>query len=210
MIAAAIIAAAIGGWNTFTASKLTPAHPDITPQIVHEAVDRGITPPEVILAVELIKKWEGFSNVAYDDGVGVMTFGCGETQIDGRPVRKSDYISSEDAEKRLIKRVTFDYYLPLVDKIPNFTKAPVGGKASMISLAYNIGTGSAKPKRGAIGSSSAADIARYDYEAACINLGKWNKAGGREFKGLTNRRGMGDPGRAGEGEICKSSLEEPR
>jgi GH24 family phage-related lysozyme (muramidase) len=203
-IAAALIAAAAGGWNTFTASKLTPAHPDITPAIVRQAVDKGITPPAVLLALELIKKWEGLRTSAYLDIVGVKTVCYGETRINGHPVQLGMTFTPEQCEDMARIRVTRDYFMPLVDKVPEFTKAPVSVQAALTSLAYNVGTGD--KNRGAIGSSAAGAIGKFNYPLACDNLLKWNKAGGREIQGLTNRRGMGDPGRAGEGEICVSGL----
>ncbi|QXZ79677.1 lysozyme [Rhizobium sp. L51/94] len=199
-VAASVVAAGITGWATFTGSHLTPAKPSMTPALIHQAIDQGVTPPAVFAAVTLIKKWEGLRTSAYLDMVGVPTICYGETLLDGKPVKLGTMRTEAACEAMLITRVIRDYYLPLVDGVKNFAKAPDSVQGSMTSLGYNIGTSGART------SSSAKDISRYDYKAACEDLSKFNRAGGRPIQGLTNRRGMGDPGRVGEGELCVSGL----
>ncbi|WP_161991111.1 lysozyme [Rhizobium sp. rho-13.1] len=199
-VAAAIVAAGITGWAAFTGSHLTPAKPTMTPALIHQALDQGVTPPAVFAAIGVIKKWEGLRTAAYLDMVGVPTICYGETLIDGKPVKLGMTRTVAACETMLIDRVKRDYYLPLVDGVKDFVKAPDSVQGAMISLGYNIGAAGART------SSSAKDISRYDYKAACEDLSKWNRAGGRAVQGLTNRRGMGDPGRVGEGELCVSGL----
>jgi GH24 family phage-related lysozyme (muramidase) len=200
MIVAAALAAATGGWGAFKSAHLSPAHPEVTPVIIHQAVTKGVHPPAVLLAVALIKKWEGLRLTAYIDMVGVATVCYGETLIGGKPVKLGMTFTAAQCETMLITRVERDYYLPLVDHVQDFVKAPDSVQAALASLAYNVGVGPVRP------SSSARDVSSYAYRQACDDLGKWDKAGGRKVKGLTNRRGMGDPGRAGEGEVCVSGL----
>ena len=58
-VAAAAVFAIASGWTAFTSTRLTLAQPKMTPAIVHEAVNAGLTPPAVRLAVDFIKDWEG-------------------------------------------------------------------------------------------------------------------------------------------------------
>lgn len=198
-VAAGAAAAIVSGWAFFTASQMPAAKPEMTPAIVHAAVAKGITPPAVDLAItNLIKPWEGFSNIAYQDSVGVWTIGWGETVLNGRPVRKGDYISREDADKRLQVRVTRDYYLPLVDGVKDFVKAPDSVQASLTSGAYNFGV--------KLKSSAAQFVTKHQYRQACEAQTAYNRAGGKIWKGLVNRREMGDSQRIGEAELCVSGL----
>lgn len=199
-VAAALLAAAAGGWNAFIDTKTPPANPKITPVIVHQAVNKGITPPAVILAVDLIKKWEGLRLRAYVDMVGVVTVCYGETRYKGQPIKLGMVFTAAECEAMLLQRVTHDYFLPLIDKVNGMSMAPPSVQAALVSLGYNVGI------RAAGNSSTARDITRNDYDQACVDLGKFVNAGGVFVQGLSNRRGMGDPGRAGEGEICKSGL----
>ncbi|MBZ5757959.1 lysozyme [Rhizobium sp. VS19-DR104.2] len=199
-VAAAIVLAGFTGWAAFTGSHLTPAKPNMTPALVHEAIKQGVTPPAVFVAIGLIKKWEGLRTVAYLDMVGKPTIGYGDTMLDGKPVKLGMTITAAKAEAMLLIRVERDFYLPLVDGVKDFARAPDSVQGALISLAYNVGTGAARS------SSAARDVSRYDYKAACEDLSKFNRAAGRPVQGLTNRRGMGDPGRAGEGELCVSGL----
>ncbi|QSY98668.1 glycoside hydrolase family protein (plasmid) [Rhizobium bangladeshense] len=195
----AILFAAVSGWNAFTGASATPAHPELTPQIVHAAVDKGLTPPAVQLAIDkLIEPWEGFSNIAYQDSVGVWTIGFGDTWFNGRRVRKGDYISREDAKKRLVQRATRDYYLPLVDGVKNYVQAPYPVQASLLSGGYNFGVGAARK------SKAAGFVTAFKYDEACAAQTAFNKAGGKVLNGLVKRREMGDAQRLGEAELCLS------
>jgi len=161
------------------------------------AISKGITPAPVQLAIDkLIKPWEGVHLVAYRDIVGVPTICWGETKGVKMGMRKT----LAECDAMLIKRVTNDYYLPLVDGVKGYTRAPDSLQASMISLAYNVGTG------GARGSSAAKRLTEARYREACEAATSWNKAGGKVVRGLVNRREMGDAQRLGEAELCVSGL----
>lgn len=190
-VAAAIIAAAASGWAAFTDTN------GETPATVRAAISRGIEPTPVRLAIDkLIKPWEGVHTTAYKDIVGVWTICWGET----KGVKPGMKKTLAECDAMLTARVTNDYYLPLVDGVKGFTKAPDSLQASMISLAYNVGTDGAKS------STAARHISAGNYRAACEAATSWNKAGGRVVKGLVNRREMGDAQRLGEAELCVSGL----
>ncbi|MBO9172486.1 hypothetical protein J5275_29930, partial [Rhizobium sp. L245/93] len=67
-------------------------------------------------------------------------------------------------------RVKRDYYLPLVDGMKDFVKAPHSVHGAMISLGYNIGAA------GARSSSSAKDSQDHDYYIEAGNYVAWAPA----------------------------------
>lgn len=91
------------------------------------------------LCYDFVKKMEGFSAKAYDDGGGVWTIGYGTTRWDLKtPVKKGQTITEEEAQRQLeieVHRVE--------DAINETVKVPLaqGEMDALISLFYNIGTG---------------------------------------------------------------------
>ena len=136
------------------------------------------------LAVEIIARWEGYRGEAYRCPAGIWTLGYGETQINGRPVRRGDVMSEGYAHQRLIDRVRTDYMPGVIRAAGSDLTAPQ--LAALTSLAYNVGVT-------AVAHSSAARHARagrHDLVPASIRA--WNKArvNGQltVLKGLVNRR----------------------
>lgn len=195
-VASAVIAAAVGGWTAYMAeTKETPAS-------VRAAIAKGITPPAVSLAVErLIKPWEGLVLRSHWDPFAKIWDICyGETRINGEPVKPGMSFTPPECEAILKARVTRDYYLPLVDGAKGYLDAPVSVQASLLSGAYNFGTGAA------LRSTAARQIAAKRYREACEAQTAFNKAGGQVVNGLVKRREMGDAQRLGEAELCVSGL----
>lgn len=128
---------------------------------------------------ELIKKYEGFSPVAYYCPAHKLTIGYGTTVYpDGTPVKKGDQITQERAEAYLndylIKNVR-----PLFDKIPyTLTK---NQEDAICSLVYNIGKGAF------VKSKLFKAICEKNYEQIFKNW-DWIKANGTVLKGLVKRR----------------------
>lgn len=129
--------------------------------------------------VILVKKWEGCKLEAYPDpatGGDPWTIGYGAT---GQGIVKGVKWSQKQAEDRLaidIGRFMKGVQSVLVRK-PKPTQL-----AAMTSLAYNIGVG-AFNKSTLLRKFNAGDI-----EGAAAEFVRWNKAGGRVMRGLTNRR----------------------
>ena len=154
-------------------------------------------PAAVILATEkLIKPWEGVSLTPYVDVVGVKTWCWGETK--GTPKQR---YTADECNAALVQRVYHDYYSPIVKCATRLKDAPISVQASMISGAYNFGTGAWCKSRAAI------RIKGGDWRGACEAQTSFNKAGGKVWRGLVNRREMGDAQRIGEAELCVSGLE---
>ena len=195
-VASAVVIAAVSGWTAYFASK-----PE-TPASVRAAIDKGITPPAVSLAVErLIKPWEGLVLKSHWDPFAKIWDICyGETRINGKPVTAGMSFTQPECEAILKRRVVRDYYLPLVDGVPSFLQAPVSVQASLTSGAYNFGSFAA------IRSTAARHVAAKRYREACEAQTAFNRAGGQIVNGLVKRREMGDAQRLGEAELCVSGL----
>lgn len=124
---------------------------------------------------ELIKEFEGFRNVAYQDVVGVWSIGYGFTE----GVKPGQRMTLGQASARLATELArYEAAVLAACKVP-----PNQNQFDAIcSLAWNIGTG-------AIARSSVIKAHnRGDFQSAARAFGLWNKAGGREWPGLTRRR----------------------
>jgi lysozyme len=124
--------------------------------------------------VATVAAWEGKSNVPYRDVVGILTVCYGETH---QPMRRYT-----DAEcKAMLEDRLADYAGPVLERNPELR----GHDAQLVaasSLAYNIGVGNYRK------SSVARLFSAGRWREACDAFLKWNRAGGREVRGLTNRR----------------------
>lgn len=130
----------------------------------------------VAMATQFIMPWEGKRNDAYLDIVGVPTICYGST----KGVKMGDY--KTDAEcMELLKREVGEFYAKMDACLTN-KNTPVSVQASMLELGYNVGSG-------ALCKSTMMRLANAgDYAAACAELDRWVKAGGKTIKGLVNRR----------------------
>jgi len=132
--------------------------------------------------IALIKSFEGCKLEAYDDGVGVMTIGYGHTS----GVKRGDKITQEEAERVLAE-----------DDLPRYEKAveqaitiPIGSANlltqnqfdAMVSLCFNIGQGNFRA------STLVRKFCAGDVQGAADQFRRWNRAGGKESRGLTRRR----------------------
>jgi lysozyme len=126
-------------------------------------------------AINLIAKWEGFEPEAYRDVVGIWTIGFGHT----KDVKEGDKISYYDAIALLKKEVAyFARGVELNVKVPltqNMFDA-------ITSFTYNLGIGNLKR------STLLRKLNREDYEGAAREFKRWNRAGGKVYRGLTSRR----------------------
>lgn len=128
--------------------------------------------------------YEGYRTRAYDDGVGVQTIGFGSTtHADGSPVKPGETTTPERALVRLAQDA---------GRIEQRMKACLPADLTLyphewdafVSLAYNIGPGAF------CGSTLARRLRQSppDYAAACEEILRWTRAGGRELPGLVKRR----------------------
>jgi lysozyme len=118
---------------------------------------------------------EGFSDKAYDDGVGVQTIGFGTTE----GVKRGDRTTVERALVRL--GADAEKYAQAVRRCAPVPMYQYEFDAA-VDLAYNIGP------TAFCGSTVARRFTAGDYAGACDAMLMWNKAGGKVLPGLTKRR----------------------
>lgn len=139
-------------------------------------------------AVALVGAWEGMKLVTYRDIVGVPTVCFGET----RGVKMGDRYTAEQCREMLGDGLV-EFETGMRHCITNPDAIPDKPYVTFLSLSYNIGTG-AFCRSTLVRKLNAGDI-----RGACNELPKWNRAGGRVVKGLSNRR-------AAEQKMCLEGL----
>lgn len=135
----------------------------------------------------LVMTWEGRETTAYKDIVGVWTICDGDT----KNVRPGQVATEAECDARLESQL-IAHAEPVLACTPSLRDRPQQ-LAAAASLAYNVGVNaycrSTVDRRFDAG----------DWRGGCDALLMWNKAGGREVRGLTNRR-------KAEREICLKGL----
>lgn len=126
-------------------------------------------------AIDLIKKYEGFSARPYKCPAGVLTIGYGRT-INVKPYD----ITTKEAETIWLDK----YVKTIADQILAIVKVELSNNqiCALIDFVYNLGIGNFKS------STLLRKINQGDFSAAANEFLKWNKAGGIVLKGLENRR----------------------
>jgi GH24 family phage-related lysozyme (muramidase) len=135
----------------------------------------------------LISKYEGFKTEAYWDETGkVWTIGKGSTtHPDGRPVKKGDKITKQQADQYMEHYVNTKV-IPKLKMIPNWNLMNSNQQSALISFAYNVGPGF-YGKEGfesitkALSSSS-------NWKDVPSALAKYIKSKGKILPGLIKRR----------------------
>jgi len=139
-------------------------------------------------AIAVVGAFEGIRLVAYRDIVGVPTVCFGET----RGVKMGDKYTREQCQVMLGGAlVEFEAGMRRCMKNPD--GIPDGAYVALLSWSYNVGNGAAC-KSNLMRKLNAGDV-----RGACNELPKWNRAGGRAVRGLTNRR-------AAERKLCLKGL----
>lgn len=140
------------------------------------------------LAISFIGGWEGLRTKAYQDVVGVWTVCYGET----RGVERGDTYTKGECDAMFAVGIK-EYEKKLDNLITYKGDIPVDMKIALVSWIYNVGEGNARK------STLIRKLNGGDLVGACNELLKWNKAGGKTVKGLTNRR-------ISEHKLCLRSL----
>lgn len=126
------------------------------------------------IATPFVAAWEGKSNDPYKDIVGVTTVCYGETRVKMRRYT--------DAEcKAMLREGLADYAGPVLQRNPNLADRPQI-LAAATSLSYNIGNAAYAR------STVAKRFSAGDYKGGCDAFLSWRFAGGKEVRGLLNRR----------------------
>jgi lysozyme len=136
----------------------------------------GLAAASLLCAV--VMRWEGEALTTYKDPVGIDTVCYGETDPD-YAVPGAAYSSLECL--KMLETSLIGYAEPVLKCTPGLEGHP-HQLAAAVSLAYNIGP-SAYCK-----STAARLFNSGDWPGACAAFEMWTRAGGRELRGLVNRR----------------------
>jgi lysozyme len=134
----------------------------------------------IAATVAFVGPWEGLRTKAYPDALArnIPTVCYGET----RGVQLGDSYTKEECDAMLATAIV-DFRRRLTECIPSLPDMPQGVQVAFTSWSYNVGTGAACR-------STLARMANAgDLVGACNQLPRWNRAGGRVVRGLSNRRG---------------------
>ena len=146
----------------------------------------GIAAVSIAASVAFVAPWEGLRTSAYQDLVGVWTVCFGET----KGVKPGDAYTVDECDA-MLREELLDYAVDLGKCLD--VKVPEGVAVAWLSWSYNVGT------RAACRSTLMRKANAGDLFGACDELLRWNRAGGRVVRGLTNRR-------QSEHALCTSSL----
>lgn len=137
----------------------------------------------VLLALPIIKAFEGFSATAYFDPAGQTlkrSIGYGHQIVPGDPYDASSVISEDEASTLLAQDVRTRFY-PCVQNSVNVDLTP-NQAAALLSLCYNIGCG-------AFSSSTLVSLLNQgDIEGAAEQFSVWNQANHQVSAALVDRR----------------------
>lgn len=143
------------------------------------------------LYLDTVADYEGYVPYGYRDPVGIPTkcFGDTENVVLGKEYTRDECVRS-------INEHGYEIAKPVMRCIPNLAGMPDKVKASVLSMSYNIGPG-------AMCKSTVAQYMRAgQWERGCRRMAEiYRKAGGRDLKGLVNRRRT-------ESEMCLEGLRE--
>lgn len=126
--------------------------------------------------IPLVMQWEGREMRAYKDIVGVWTICDGDTY----DVRPGQVATKAECDARL-ERQLIAHAEPVLKCVPGLKDRPYQ-LAAAASLAYNIGP------VGFCRSTAAKRFRAGDWRGGCDAFLAWRFAGGKEVRGLLNRR----------------------
>lgn len=135
------------------------------------------------IVVPLVDRWEGNKPVPYQDIVGLWTVCRGDT----KDVVPGQIQTQEQCDERF-ERQLIAHAKPVLQCVPGLKDKP-NALAASVSLAYNIGA------TAFCRSTAAKRFNAGDWKGGCDAFLSWRFAGGREVRGLLNRR-------KAEREIC--------
>ena len=168
-------------------------------RISGKAVAGGMSAAAIAASVAFVGPWEGLETQVYRDIVGVKTWCYGETR--GVPPRGT--VTKEYCDQLLATGIVefaekLDACIPekgTPARVDSWRELPDGMQVAILSLTYNVGAGAA------CRSTLVRRVKEGRLVAACEQLPRWNRAGGRVVRGLTNRRGA-------ERAICLRAVKE--
>lgn len=135
------------------------------------------------LALELIKKYEGFSSKPYLCPAGVWTIGYGNTKyLNGIRVGKNDPSISEKEAEEMLSLTVEKEFLPKVLELSPVLKQHPNKLAAILSFCYNLGAGAYAK------STLRKKVNAKLWDDAALEFMRWVNAGGKKLNGLVKRR----------------------
>ncbi len=134
----------------------------------------------LLLALPLIREFEGLELAAYTDAVGVLTIGYGHT---GKDVKPGQRITQAEAEVLLLRDAKAAQLV-----VRKYVRVPLSPwqEAALISFVFNLGMARFT------GSTLLRLLNKGDYAQVPVQLLRWNKGRVKgvmvELRGLTRRR----------------------
>ena len=133
-----------------------------------------------MIDLDIIKQHEGLSLKAYLCPAKVPTIGYGNTFYeDGSRVQMGDVITLKQADDLLLN-ISLKYFLQNMRLQSGLTD---NQQSALLSLVYNIGLGAWNKS-----TMRRKVLANQNDPTITAEFMKWDKAGGKKLKGLTNRR----------------------
>jgi lysozyme len=129
------------------------------------------------VAISLIGGFEGYRSTAYQDVIGVWTACQGLT----KGIKKGMTFTKSECDAKFIAAIQ-EHEEGMRGCLKTPDAIPIRTYIAMVSLTYNIGVG------GFCKSSLPRKLDQKLYSSACETLDSFNKAGGKIWAGLTNRR----------------------
>lgn len=148
----------------------------------------GLSASLILAGGTLVAPYEGKVNTAYKDVVGVWTQCYGNTNNVDRTRAKTDQECADELAEELVnynKKMKVNVKVVLNE----------GQEAAFTSLVYNIGEGNWNK------STALKLLNEKKFDQACAQILRWNKAGGKVYKGLERRR-------QAEFEVCMGNNKE--
>lgn len=130
-----------------------------------------------LVAVSLIGGFEGYRATAYQDVIGVWTACQGLT----KGIKKGMTFTKKECDEKFIAAIQ-EHEEGMRKCLKDPDGIPIRPYIAMVSLTYNIGVG------GFCKSSLPNKLNLKLYSQACETLMSFNRAGGKIWAGLTNRR----------------------
>lgn len=161
----------------------TETDPPVAPVAPKPKVKAPTAKPIPAQALQLIREFEGFQELAYIDTDGTPVIGYGLSKINGKQVQIGDSISTSQAEAALKSQLQV-----IRQTIESEVKVKLNDNqlSALTSLAFNAGVDSLKK------STLLRKLNAKDYTGAANEFLRWDKAnvGGRllSLEGLARRR----------------------
>lgn len=131
---------------------------------------------------DLIKRFEGYSDRPYKCPAGISTIGYGNTYYpNGTKVKITDKQITKEYANEILAHTADEFAADVLKLVK--TNITVNQLNALTSFAYNVGVANLQK-------STLLKLVNINPNDAMIakEFLKWNKAAGKELKGLTNRR----------------------